>query len=598
MAKLTEAGYRFPEPAEGVQVNFCKNIRCTAFGVPEKLYRVRRSKFATPEAGDYIREGAADDIRLKCSLCGSKNPVRSNKAIVEELHRIGNASADQSLTSCPSPDCENHGVPLWEPGRYARFGKTKAGTPRWRCNGCKKTFSEAGKPLLRQRMPHKNRDVFMLLVNKSPLSRITEITGLDIKTVYGKIDFISRQCKAFVADRERRLYEGMPLPKMYIAVDRQVHNVNWSSRKDRRNIQLSAIGSADLESGYVFGLNLNFDPLLNPDDVEREAVEYKDFELSEGYRRFARLWLSTDFEAATIRAAAISKRRSKLPLAVDEDALLVNEISATYDEGETRPDVEAKEPTPKDTKLPALGMLVKDQYTMHAHFQMLAKMLKSAEKVRAYLDQDSGIRAAFLGAFAARVKERTADAWYVSVLKGATIHQKERAVQVAKAKLKDAEARYPTLGKNELLLALMKEEMTRGLSIGQFEDLWLNHPLPNMSEPAKKVCWLTNLEDYDTDHTARLYLKASLHAVDRFFMQTRRLLSLAERSIVTASSDRRVWHGYSAYKPENLAKVLEIFRVYYNYCKVGNDKKTPAMRLGLARAPIAVEDVLYFSDKR
>jgi len=28
---------------------------------------------------------------------------------------------------------------------------------------------------------------------------------------------------------------------------------------------------------------------------------------------------------------------------------------------------------------------------------------------------------------------------------------------------------------------------------------------------------------------------------------------------------------------------------------VGADKKTPAMRLGLARAPIALEDILYFT---
>ena len=77
-------------------------------------------------------------------------------------------------------------------------------------------------------------------------------------------------------------------------------------------------------------------------------------------------------------------------------------------------------------------------------------------------------------------------------------------------------------------------------------------------------------------------------------MQARRRLSLAELSNVTASTDRRVWHVYSAYKPENLAKVLEIFRVFYNYCKVGDDKQTPAMRLGLAKAPIALEDVLYF----
>jgi hypothetical protein len=37
-------------------------------------------------------------------------------------------------------------------------------------------------------------------------------------------------------------------------------------------------------------------------------------------------------------------------------------------------------------------------------------------------------------------------------------------------------------------------------------------------------------------------------------------------------------------------KLLEIFRTYFNYCEVGKDKKTPAMRLGLAKGPIAPED--------
>lgn len=35
MVKLTAAGCWFPASAEGVQFNFCKSIRCAAFGVPE-----------------------------------------------------------------------------------------------------------------------------------------------------------------------------------------------------------------------------------------------------------------------------------------------------------------------------------------------------------------------------------------------------------------------------------------------------------------------------------------------------------------------------------------------------------------------------------
>lgn len=40
--------------------------------------------------------------------------------------------------------------------------------------------------------------------------------------------------------------------------------------------------------------------------------------------------------------------------------------------------------------------------------------------------------------------------------------------------------------------------------------------------------------------------------------------------------------------------VLEICRIYYNFCIKGEDGKTPAGRLGLARGPVAEEDILYF----
>ena len=447
MAKLTAAGYRFPAPADGVQVNFCKNVSCEAFGVPETLHRVRRSKFSLPAAGDYIRGGEADRVRMVCALCGSKNPLRSNAAIVEERRRLNQSSFYTEAPGCPNETCDNHGFPVPEAGRYARFGKTKSGTARWRCNGCKKTFSEKGKPLLRQRMPHKNRDVFALLVNKMPLRRICEVTGLGAPAVYGKIDFIGRQCQAFVADREKKLYEGMSLPKMYLAVDRQVHNVNWSSRRDRRNVQLSAIGSADLDSGYIFGFHLNFDPALDPVEVERDASRLGDLGTYEPYRHYARVWLSADYEAAVLRAAATPKRNRRR-VSGSDDAKLRVDIANDYDETGARADVEVAESTTRDTALPQLGMLIKEQYTMHGHFQALARMLAGAEKVRFYLDQDSGMRAAFLGAFAARVKDRSADAWYVRILKDATIHEKERVVQEAKMRLAEAKRRFPTAARS------------------------------------------------------------------------------------------------------------------------------------------------------
>jgi len=46
-------------------------------------------------------------------------------------------------------------------------------------------------------------------------------------------------------------------------------------------------------------------------------------------------------------------------------------------------------------------------------------------------------------------------------------------------------------------------------------------PVSDMSEPEKAICYLTDHGDYDADHQAWLYNKASMHGVDRFFMQVR-----------------------------------------------------------------------------
>jgi hypothetical protein len=150
---------------------------------------------------------------------------------------------------------------------------------------------------------------------------------------------------------------------------------------------------------------------------------------------------------------------------------------------------------------------------------------------------------------------------------------------------------------------MVREEMTRLRTIGQWNDKWLRHPIADMREPTKLVHWLTDIDAVQRDprkredqlnHHASLYLKASLTSIDRFFMQVRRALTMAERGVVSASAVRRRWFGKNAYNPAHLAKLVEVFRVYFNYCEIGKDKCTPAMRMGLARGPVAPEDILYF----
>jgi len=251
-------------------------------------------------------------------------------------------------------------------------------------------------------------------------------------------------------------------------------------------------------------------------------------------------------------------------------------------------------------------MLVHTEYTLYAHFQYLKKMLASTDRIVFYLDRESGIRAACLSAFWVDVLSKRVDAFFVRVDKSLTIDQKRRLC--ATVKRREAEFRNENSswlgelnGDDEPSLQSIRQiciekELNNRTPLGPWKDDYLEYPFPDMSEPRKAVCWLTDIGDKSTPNfkLAKLFLYASLHSVDRFFMQLRRKTSLLERPIKTSSSAGRTWYAYDPYNPAVVEMEMEIYRVYYNYVKVGDDGMTPAMRLGVARKPVTIEDILYY----
>lgn len=101
---------------------------------------------------------------------------------------------------------------------------------------------------------------------------------------------------------------------------------------------------------------------------------------------------------------------------------------------------------------------------------------------------------------------------------------------------------------------------------GKLQGVWVEHPFPVMSEPEKRVAYMTDWGDYDAAHLSWLYEMASLHAIDTVFMQIRRRLSLLERAIPTARRARRLWHGRAPYDPGTIGRMLDIYRVWHNGC--------------------------------
>jgi hypothetical protein len=448
------------------------------------------------------------------------------------------------------------------------------------------TFAVSNRATLRQRMPEANEMVFKLLMNKMPLKRICETADINIVTLYRKIDFIHKQCLDFAAFHERRL-PGMNIPRLYLSVDRQDYVINWVQAGDKRNIVLSALGSADNKTSYVFGIHVNYDPLADAGNIEKDAERIGDNLLRAPFRRYARVWLSRDYLDALDKNKV---RRTKRKI-------LRRDIEDGYAEAVTREDVEDPDVQTLETSLPYKGMLVHSDYTLYGHFFFLRGLLANTEKIRFFLDQESGIRAACLSAFWVEVLAKRCDAFYVRVNKELTINQKRRLKAESVrglAGFRATSAAYEPLSDNQLRHLVIKSRIQDLEDIGKWHDRWMFYPFPDMSEPEKAICWLTNLHDgtYDDDHLANLYSKATLHGIDRFFMQARRRISLLERPIATASNEGRKWYGYSPYNPAIVGKVLDIFRVFYNFVEVGDDKKTPAMRLGLVTEPTSMQRVI------
>lgn len=592
---------RFPPAVAGIQVNHCKNPKCGNFGVPPKP-ESRRGSAATRAAdvgpGDYTVVAAGKGLpQLKCRLCGETFPMQSNLAIVEELMRISEY-LEPVLPGCTNSACGLSSAPP-DAKNCTRFGVNAHGTPRYKCVECGKTFSFGGRTTKRQRHTHRNRDIFQHLMNTMPLRRIIKVLEISPALLYDRIDFLHAQCQMFAGERERTLMERTNLGKRYISVDRQKLVVNWANKKTRKNTILLSIASADQATGYVFAANINFDGALDSAEIEKDMTRFADDKLSKPFRRYARVWLPADWDAAAARREG---GRSKAATVTKENRLAAA-IEGTYEAALEREDMEDGDGPSPHAKTPVKGMLLHEQTVMNAHIQFMSRLLNRAPKLRFFVDQESGLRAAIMAAVPQRILNRTADAFYVKVVKEFTVGEKHAMVRRANERFK-AFADAAGVDEEEAQVLIAREELSSMTAYGKWEDRWFNHPVADMREPEKKICWLTDVEAEEVDadkrdaqlnHHARLHLKATLTAVDRFFMQVRRGITMAERGVISASADRRLWFGKNAYNPDVLVKLLGIFRTYFNYCEVGENGQTPAMRLGLARGPVAPEDIIYFT---
>lgn len=558
---------KIPQSSGSIQLNSCSNLSCSNYGIeatnplisdyPNKIPPL------TALGNDYELSHQKKDnqLVLTCQRCNKSTILFNNKSVKEEYLGLSGYYEELSETpSCKNTDCLNYGVSvLDEPDEYAKNGKNETDAQRYKCKRCNKTCTipSAKTPYSRQKKAFKNVDLFMNLVNKVPLNRILELNNIKPKVLYDRIDYFYKQCRKFSRAKNKHIARK-DFGDLRLSSDRQHYITNWRKAGDKRNVRLYNLSTTDEASSYVFLSSLNFDPNAVVSDINQLAFDSGEYDTPVAWRKFAKYRLD-DNDADEPLDPKVNPRKGG-----------------------------------KKTK----GMQVLESYTLAAHFVYLKELLANTKTLTLYNDSEGSIANTIKNIFKNRIEDNSLESFIVSIdknKKGKSRAMKEELSEIASKDFKKFKINNPTLSDFQAKSEFFKYNWNN--SITTKKGTWHAHPTPSAEEPDKVINWITERAGKNIDEITPLMVMATLNATDRFFQSLRRRITFFERSITSASGVKSAaskWSGYAAYNPAVLVKLLEIFRVYYNFVLTGKDGKTPAQRLGAAKKIYTVRDILYY----
>lgn len=613
-----------PYPDEnGLQANACQNFKCTNFGVPVDPAYKPLGMAAHGHLDRYkLNVTVGSKVLVKCLVCGGHLQVRSNQGIHEEMTRQMKYLLKPAL-SCPNPQCVNHMVSVKAGTKhYHAHPKTRAGSQRFRCQACKKTFTRKKTPTLGQRKANKNAIIAAVFVSGVPLRMISRTTlHLAPSTLYGKLNFFYKQFQAFAASRERRFLDDRPIlvddprhpgkkidvmRRVRVSVDQLYVSVNWPTKDDQRITQLKAIATMDEGHKYLYSLQLNYDPDVDWNEIMKYNDLHGEDNLPVAFRRYARFVTPKEHEIMAAQneyLKELRERKEKRLRGIKNKKLTLKQQSLLKYAG-TKHRLDPDSPDDEqelDTKVPENGMLVFSGYLAYGHFHMLRRLFHKAGKIRFSFEQEGAFVGAALTAFADRIREKRCDIFFVLFEKGWYDGEKKKAYEEGQNFIRTS-ARAEGISFAEAWLKAMKRAINDAKPRGKYKDRFMIHPCPSVGTPGKEVAYVTDRGVFSPDgvtgedHLCRLYDKTCMLNLDTFFRQIRAHIKPISRPDDNPSGapPEGKYCPHHLYRPDLVPKWLELYRVYHNFVQVGDDGRTPAMRMGLAKVPIPVEDILHF----
>lgn len=559
---IVQLARRLPAPVAGVDLNFCRNPACALYGVPpDPFKRPTGAPPAPPGVPRGVVAGKKHEQYYQCPACRTTSRLKNNRAVVEEHERLRRfREADPRTPACRNAGCANEDLAVAEhPDLYHRFGKTEAGDPRWRCKGCAKTFS-SGRPARRHKRSEKNRLVLDMLCNDLSLAKVSKISGLSYRDIYRRIGFYHDQVRSFVARREEFSRIDFGEVGSRFATDSQVLTINWPSRKRRFPVMFHHLCSAHARSGFIMEAAFQLDPDISPAEAGAQSLAANEANVSTAFRRHARIWTKTEFDAHLARLAKA-----------------------------------AGLPQVEEYGLPAAGSMLRYDVMQFAHAMRLRDHIGETDAPLIFvMDGDAGLKQSFATVFQPEISAGRAHLAVIDFDKAMTNDNRNRVVSDGRTDLCASTGLTPTelsLIPSKYFAEISDEEVAVRL-IGEPVGAWFQYPFPTKSEPNKRVLLLTDHPGLDAREKAKLLRLATLRSVDSYFHRFRSNVRFASRPQVSTNGPGRVWARHHLYDPVVLSKLVEIYRFYHNWMEPGMDGETPAMRIGLARGRVYERDLL------
>lgn len=591
---------------DNVQYNYCSDPFCPNYGKPLKIIKARGAR----SIKNYNFVNAKGETRIMCNIMeytgdssrvdNDSTPLVSNWSVAEEIKRLKiiNSIVNEKIEYVfHEPSCKQTSTPLDKSNSFMSYGKTSAGSPRYKCKECGKVTTIKADTRTRltyhQQRSDVNLDIFTDIISRVPVRKICERNNIGASTFYLKVEYIYQKCLEFLERHESKLSD-IEFKDLYLASDSFVYMLNNIRRKGKGGKKQSESEKAnaneastymtatgDIETAYIFRSDIAYDTSITLDDIIKDTELYH-----------------CDHTFHYLRK---NDRIRHFYYEPQEPTLLDSESQSTYLEKKAFFDA-------RDNFVE--GLHTQQNYTVLAHFHLLRELLEAKNYVFV-TDADMVLKNSIFKVY--RDKFSNYEAFYFTSLYDKTLDRNDAFTE--SIKIRNEVVRWATAvglkatGVFDKAVAKVENEMmyhdffknkTVGSSILRVgaNNLY-THPLPAKDEGRRYINMISPKGYLSHHELAEMIVRANTRTVDNFFQEIRRHLNILERPLVGARGLGKTYI-YSNYNPKYAQQLVTIYRTYYNFVKPRkyyNTKKafqTPAMRIGIADKPYTLKDILYF----